>query len=197
MEIQVLMVDFTEHSTASSRFHHYFPNVISVVVQHSAVKLTSDIRLLERSLHTEKRSDPRLPKVPSTVRVFHTRRCSERRLLRGQRWRHWFNLLRSLGSNSVRGSKLTAILFVPLHFPTPEMRQEAVSRHHLRAANKSEGSVHRSVWCTWGGGTCASPGGLLGHSSTAKCLEIHWALWEREVNFGCYKTVRLGVVIAE
>lgn len=49
------MVDFTEHSTASSRFHHYFPNVISVVVQHSAVKLMSRHSVArEVSSHREK-----------------------------------------------------------------------------------------------------------------------------------------------
>lgn len=49
--------------------------------------------MLERSLHTEKSSNPKLPQVPSALKVSKTHYCLYSILLRGQRWRYVIYLI--------------------------------------------------------------------------------------------------------
>lgn len=60
---QVLSVNFTEHNTMNPRFctYFHFPNIISMIVKDSAMKLTSHSQLLEWSVDTEKSSNRQLP----------------------------------------------------------------------------------------------------------------------------------------
>lgn len=58
---QDLSVNFTDHHTINPRYCTYFPNVISMTVKDSAMKLTTHSQLLEWSVHTDKSSTSQLP----------------------------------------------------------------------------------------------------------------------------------------
>lgn len=59
--MQILSLNFTEHNSA--RFHTYFPNIISMTVNHILMILTSHVQLLEISFHTTKSFNQRISAI--------------------------------------------------------------------------------------------------------------------------------------